>query len=390
MDTAIEAIRELSKESSSMNLSDSKKKLALAGVVCGIVAALLAYFGNPANMAFCIACFIRDTAGALGMHQAEAVQYARPEIIGLILGSFLISVATKEYRSTAGSSPMIRFILGMIIMIGALVFLGCPLRMVIRMSAGDLNAWVALIGFILGIATGVFALKKGFSLGRSYVSNKESGVVISVIAVGILILAVFTTLLKSSETGPGSMHAPVILALIGGLVFGAFAQKSRMCFAGSIRDIILMKNFDLFCVIAGLFVVMLVFNLATGRFVLGFDTPGIIAHSDHLWNILGMYTVGFAAVLAGGCPLRQLILAGQGSSDAAMTVVGMFVAAALCHNLGLAASGTALDAETQEVVAGAVPFKRKSGMRDLYCGSVYHRIYQQTRVEISRAAEDFC
>ena len=175
-----------------MNLSDSKKKLALAGVVCGIVAALLAYFGNPANMAFCIACFIRDTAGALGMHQAEAVQYARPEIIGLILGSFLISVATKEYRSTAGSSPMIRFILGMIIMIGALVFLGCPLRMVIRMSAGDLNAWVALIGFILGIATGVFALKKGFSLGRSYVSNKESGVVISVIAVGILILAVFT------------------------------------------------------------------------------------------------------------------------------------------------------------------------------------------------------
>ena len=50
-----------------MNLSDSKKKLALAGVLCGLVAACLAYFGNPANMAFCIACFIRDTAGALGL-----------------------------------------------------------------------------------------------------------------------------------------------------------------------------------------------------------------------------------------------------------------------------------------------------------------------------------
>lgn len=35
-----------------MNLSDSKKKLALAGVVCGIVAACLAALGNPANMAF--------------------------------------------------------------------------------------------------------------------------------------------------------------------------------------------------------------------------------------------------------------------------------------------------------------------------------------------------
>ena len=56
-----------------MNLSDSKKKLAFAGIVCGLVAVCLAWFGNPANMAFCIACFIRDTAGALGLHSAEAV-----------------------------------------------------------------------------------------------------------------------------------------------------------------------------------------------------------------------------------------------------------------------------------------------------------------------------
>lgn len=342
-----------------MNLSDSKKKLVLAGVVCGIVAACLATLGNPANMAFCIACFIRDTAGSMGMHQAEVVQYARPEIIGLVLGAFIISIATKEYRSTAGSSPMIRFILGVIIMIGALVFLGCPLRMVIRMSAGDLNAWVAFVGFILGVATGVFALKKGFSLGRAHVTNKVNGAVLPAIVVAILILATCTTLLKASQAGPGSMHAPIIASLIGGLVFGAFAQKSRMCFAGSIRDIILMKNFDLISVIVGLFVVMLVFNLATGRFVLGFDTPGIIAHSEHLWIILGMYTVGFAAVLAGGCPLRQLILAGQGSSDSAVTVVGMFVGAAMCHNFGLAASGTALNPETKEVVAGAVPLNGK-------------------------------
>ena len=337
-----------------MNLSDSKKKLAIAGVVCGLIAACLAYFGNPANMAFCIACFVRDTAGALGMHQAEVVQYARPEIIGLVLGSFIIAVATKEYRSTAGSSPMIRFILGIVIMIGSLIFLGCPLRMVIRMSAGDLNAWVALIGFILGVATGAFALKKGFSLGRAHETQKTNGVVMPSIMVAILLLALFTSLLKASETGPGSMHAPIILSLIGGLLFGALAQKSRMCFAGSIRDVILMKNFDLLTVIIGLFAVMLVYNIAMGKFVLGFDTPGIIAHSDHLWNILGMYAVGFAAVLSGGCPLRQLILAGQGSSDSAVTVLGLFFGAALCHNFGLASSGTALNAETGEVVAGAV------------------------------------
>ena len=292
-----------------MNLFDSKKKLGIAGVVMGLVAATLAYFGNPANMAICIACFVRDTAGALGLHSAEPVQYARPEIIGIVLGAFIISIATKEYRATAGSSTIVRFVLGMILVIGALVFLGCPLRMVIRMSAGDLNAWVALIGFALGVATGVFALKKGFSLGRAHVTNKVSGSVLPLL----------------------------------------------MCFAGSIRDIILMKNFDLITIVVGFFAVMLVYNVATGHFVLAFNTPGVIAHSQHLWSILGMYAVGFAAVLAGGCPLRQLVLAGQGSSDAGVTVIGMFAGGALAHNLGLAASGTALNAETGEIVAGAVP-----------------------------------
>ena len=334
-----------------MNLSDSKKKLALAGVICGVVAACLAWFGNPANMAFCIACFIRDTAGALGLHSAETVQYARPEIIGLVLGAFIISVATKEYRSTAGSSPMVRFVLGMILAIGSLVFLGCPLRMIIRMSAGDLNAWVALIGFILGVGTGVFALKKGFSLGRAHLTNRVSGGILPALMLGVLIFALGSSLLKSSTSGPGSMHAPILLSLAGGLIFGAVAQKSRMCFAGSIRDVILMRNFDLLTIIGGFFVVMLIFNIATGRFVPAFDTPGVIAHSEHLWNILGMYAVGFAAVLAGGCPLRQLILAGQGSSDSAVTVLGMFAGAAAAHNFGLAASGTALDAETQEPVS---------------------------------------
>ena len=127
--------------------------IVLTGLIVGAAAVLLTAYGNPQNMGFCIACFLRDIAGALKFQTAGLtaetgtgiVQYIRPEIIGLVLGAFIISVATKEYRSTAGSSPMIRFVLGMIIMIGSLVFLGCPLRMIIRMSAGDLNAWVALI-----------------------------------------------------------------------------------------------------------------------------------------------------------------------------------------------------------------------------------------------------
>ena len=130
-----------------MKFFDKTWKLALSGAVAGLLVALLAIYGNPANMAICVACFIRDSAGALKLHTAAPVQYFRPEIVGFVCGSFLLALLTKEYKSTAGSSPMVRFILGVAMMIGALVFLGCPLRMVLRMSAGDLNAWVALIGF---------------------------------------------------------------------------------------------------------------------------------------------------------------------------------------------------------------------------------------------------
>lgn len=341
-----------------MKLFDKIWKLALSGVVIGLLVMLLAMSGNPANMAICVACFIRDAAGALKLHTAAPVQYFRPEIVGFVCGSFLISVATKEYRSTAGSAPMVRFLLGAVMMIGALVFLGCPLRMVLRMSAGDLNAYVALIGFAGGVATGSCFLKKGFSLGRAYETKSLSGAVLPVLLAALLVIGVATGAYAASTEGPGSKHAPLLLALVVALVIGALAQKSRMCFAGSIRDVILMKNFDLLSIIAALFVVMTVYNIATGNFHLSFSGQPI-AHSQHLWNILGMYVVGFAAVLAGGCPLRQLILAGQGSSDSAVTFLGMLLGAAFAHNFNLVGSAAKAATATDAAVPGgpAMPGK---------------------------------
>ena len=341
-----------------MKLFDKTWKLALSGVVIGLLVMLLAMSGNPANMAICVACFIRDAAGALKLHTAAPVQYFRPEIVGFVCGSFLISVATKEYRSTAGSAPMVRFLLGAVMMIGALVFLGCPLRMVLRMSAGDLNAYVALIGFAGGVATGSCFLKNGFSLGRAYETKSLSGAVLPVLLAALLVIGVATGAYAASTEGPGSKHAPLLLALVVALVIGALAQKSRMCFAGSIRDVILMKNFDLLSIIAALFVVMTIYNIATGNFHLSFSGQPI-AHSQHLWNILGMYVVGFAAVLAGGCPLRQLILAGQGSSDSAVTFLGMLLGAAFAHNFNLVGSAAKAATATDAAVPGgpAMPGK---------------------------------
>ena len=56
-----------------MRFFNTKKGLLTLGIIAGLGAALLAYLGNPKNMAFCIACFIRDTAGAMKFHNAEVV-----------------------------------------------------------------------------------------------------------------------------------------------------------------------------------------------------------------------------------------------------------------------------------------------------------------------------
>lgn len=321
-----------------MEFLKKKPGLFVLGALGGALAAILAAAGNPGNMALCIACFIRDIAGGLKLHTAPVVQYIRPEIAGIVLGAFVLSLATREYRSQAGSSPAIRFALGAAMMTGALVFLGCPLRMVLRMAAGDLNAYVALVGFVLGVGTGALFLKKGFSLGRAYDTRPASGAVLPVALAALFVLSVAAAgLFAFSAEGPGSLHAPAALALVCGLAFGALAQRSRMCFAGSVRDVLLMKDFTLLCAIGGVFAAMLVYNIVNGSFHASFAGQPV-AHAEHLWNILGMYVVGFAAVLAGGCPLRQLILAGQGSSDAAMTCLGMLVGAAFAHNFQLASS----------------------------------------------------
>ena len=51
-----------------MKLFDKTWKLAVSGAVIGLLVMLLEIYGNPANMAICVACFIRDTAGALKLH----------------------------------------------------------------------------------------------------------------------------------------------------------------------------------------------------------------------------------------------------------------------------------------------------------------------------------
>lgn len=328
--------------------------LIITGLIIGAAAVILTKFGNPANMGFCIACFLRDIAGSLKLHVAAPVQYFRPEIVGIILGSLIISLATGEFRAKAGSSPLVRFILGAVVMIGALVFLGCPLRMVIRMGGGDLNAFVGFAGFIVGILIGIVFLKKGYSLKRTKDIAAVGGYAVPAIftVLFILFLAV-PTMFVFSQSGPGSMHAPIFMALIIALVVGVLAEKSRMCMVGGIRDVVMFKDFKLISGFIAVFLAVLIGNIVLGKFK-GFSTEGQpISHSAELWNFLGMVIVGWGSCLLGGCPLRQLILTGEGNLDSGITVIGMVVGAAISHRLALAGSAdTAATAEAAYKVGG--------------------------------------
>lgn len=318
--------------------------IIVAGLIFGALGALMVNWGNPPNMGICVACFIRDIAGALGLHRAEVVQYIRPEIIGFVLGAFVTAFAFREFRARGGASPIIRFLLGAFVMIGALVFLGCPVRMMLRLAGGDLNGVTALVGLVVGILVGIFFLKRGFNLGRATRMHAMVGWMMPVLMVGLLLLAIFQPgFIFHSEKGPGAMFAPLAVSIVVGLLVGFLAQRTRMCFVGGWRDLFLVKDTYLFSGIAAFFVAALITNYAVGNFGAGgiyhwglADQP--VAHNVHLWNFLGMALVGLAVTLLGGCPLRQLILTGEGDTDAAVTILGLFAGAAFAHNFMMASS----------------------------------------------------
>ena len=315
-----------------------KLKMIFVGALTAVISLTLVTMGNPPNMGFCIACFLRDTAGALKLHSAAVAQYVRPEIIGVVFGALITSKLSGGFAAKGGSAFLTRFVLGMCVMIGALIFLGCPLRMVLRIAGGDLNAVVGLVGFAAGIFLGVFFLNNGFSLKRTYNVSNTDGLVLPSLCLLLLIAVIFApAILAFSTEGPGAAHAPLYYSLTAGIIMGVAGYISRLCFIAGIRDSVLFRDFSMLSAFITIAVVGAIGNIFFGRFNLGFASQPI-AHTDGLWNFLGLALVGFGSVLLGGCPFRQLILAGSGNSDSTTAVLGMIFGAAIAHNFSLASS----------------------------------------------------
>ncbi|MDY0259945.1 MAG: YedE family putative selenium transporter, partial [Desulfovibrio sp.] len=287
------------------NVLSTTTGIVVVGLIFGVLAVLLQQAGNPGNMGICVVCFNRDIAGAVGLHRAEIVQYLRPEIIGMVLGAFAAAMLFGEYKPRGGSAPITRFFLGAIAGIGALVFLGCPWRVILRLAGGDAHAIFGLVGLIVGVGIGTIFFRMGFSLGRSQNQGKISGLMLPALMLGLLALYLadpqISGELKSgvlfySIKGPGSQHAPFIFSLCAGLAVGFLAQRSRFCTMGALRDVILFNQWYLALGFIAMFAAALVMNFSLGSFHWGFENQPV-AQPDDLWNFMGMVTAGLAFAL---------------------------------------------------------------------------------------------
>ena len=310
-----------------------------AGACLGLAGVLLVLWGNPENSGICISCFIENTTGALGFHDNERLRYLRPELLGFVLGASLSAGLGRELRSRGGNGALGRLFAGIFLMIGCAVFIGCPIKLLLRLGAGDLTAVAGVAGLVAGVWLGVRGAAAGVDPRPARPAGNGSGLLVPLAA--LVLLALFFLrpgFIAFASEGSAARHAPPLLSLGAGLLLGALAQRSRFCITGSIRDTFLMGvRAPMLWGLLAFCAATLVTSLASGRFHPGLHgQPGV--HGDHLWNFLGMGLVGWLSVLIGGCPFRQLIRAGEGDTDAGLTVVGMFIGGALVQAWGIAAN----------------------------------------------------
>jgi len=333
-------------------------RIKMAGIALaaglGAAAAALVVLGNPGNMGLCGACFLRDLAGALKLFE-KGPKYMRPEVPGLVFGALLMALAARRFTARSGGFAAGRFVMGMWMSIASLVFLGCPFRMLQRLGGGDLNAWIGLPGFVLGVGLGLCLERRGYSPGKTAPVPAAVGLLVPLALGGIFTMYLAGGLLAGpgpSDTVLPPPHASWVAALGIALVAGAALSATGFCAISAARQVFSGPKTMLWAALA-LVAGYAAVAVTTGRFSAGLD-PQPIAHSDWLWNILALGLLGLTGVLAGGCPVRQLVMAGEGHGDAMVCVAGLIAGGAVAHNFGLVSSFTTPDVPGGSTAAGRV------------------------------------
>ena len=312
--------------------------LAAAGAMLGALAVGLTVLGNPASTGLCASCFLVNAAGSIGLHARESQSYLRPEIFGIVLGAFFAASATKEFRARGGGSPVRHFFGGAFILLGCEVFIGCPIKALLRTAGGGAAGLVGLAGLMAGVLFATAYLRDRFSLPAPRALPEGAGLVLP--AAAFLLLALSAGIGESfagSGFPSGARHAPFAASAAAGLLFGAIGQRTRFCVTGSVRTAALTRDFSEAAGTAAFLIAALAVNLFIGAFTPTLSLePG--AHTDLPWAFLALGMVGFGAILVNGCPFRQLVRASSGDLDAVAAVAGMLLAAGLSVRWGIGSS----------------------------------------------------
>jgi hypothetical protein len=197
-------------------------------------------------------------------------------------------------------------------------------------------AAVGLAGLAAGVLFAALYLRDGFALPEARRLPESAGLALP--AAAFLLLAARRGRRRSPPpVFRGGAPRAVRASAAAGLVFGAAGQRSRFCVTGSVRTAFLSGDVREAAGTASFLMAALLLSALSGSFspTLALE-PG--AHTDLPWAFLALAMVGFGAILIGGCPFRQLVLAASGEMDAVAAVAGMLLAAGLSVRLGIGSS----------------------------------------------------
>ena len=309
--------------------------LIATGIALGVGGTCLACVGNPRNSGICVSCYMENLAGAMGLHDNLRMQYIRPELLCFVLGAAVAAAVGGEFKARGGSSPLLRFAGGVLMIVGCAMFLGCPIRMVLRLGNGDFTALAGVAGLVFGVWVGFQFARHGFHLGDAKPQPLVNGLVVPLLMVSLLV-AWFThpSFIHFSQLGPGAQKAKGYLAIGSGLFIGVLAQRSRFCLTGGLGNFMASRDWSLLSGVVSMLVFAFLASYIRGLYVPGFEgQPG--SHLAYGWSFIGMALVGVVSIMMEGCPFRQLILAGEGNSDAGAAVFGMIGGGAIVQAWGI-------------------------------------------------------
>ena len=143
-----------------------------AGLFAGFSGAILQGIfkvAPPPAYGLCIACHTRDLINWIMNSIVDTTLGVSPvseffpvlTVVGVFLGALIGAVIHKDFKLRSTKNLGISFILGFLVINFALLMGGCPLRMSLRTSYGDIFGIIGLLGLFIGVVVGSELYLKG-------------------------------------------------------------------------------------------------------------------------------------------------------------------------------------------------------------------------------------